>query len=221
MVKENTQSEAGKSLGIAGLVVGIIALVFSFIPCLGMIALLPGVVAVILSLVGIIIASQKNGAKGLTIAAFIISLLACAIAGYQTRMLMDATANMKGVAEEINKNYTSCDELINGYEVAINNFISIKHNTENSQEVMESNEPKNLSDAFNAFSSISEITTSVAIITNIKQKSIAMGCSEDEAYIEKLAALDKKYAELTTNTNFSEELEEKETFEEEPSEEMK
>ncbi len=80
----NNNSNAHQTLGILGLVFGIIALVISFIPCLGIYALFPGIIAVILSIIGLVLAN-KNGItkKGLIIAALVISVLATLIAGYQ------------------------------------------------------------------------------------------------------------------------------------------
>ena len=46
-----TNSKAGKGLGIAGLVLGILAAVVSFIPCLGMYAMFPGIIGLVLSVI--------------------------------------------------------------------------------------------------------------------------------------------------------------------------
>ena len=53
----------------------------AFIPCIGVIAIGPGVIAIVLSIVGLVQASKNNGAKGINIAALIVSgigtLIAC------------------------------------------------------------------------------------------------------------------------------------------------
>ncbi len=74
------KTTAGQGFGIAGMVVGAIALIVAFIPCVGVIAIAPGAIAVILSVIGLIQANQNNGAKGLIIAALVISILATSIA---------------------------------------------------------------------------------------------------------------------------------------------
>ncbi len=74
------KTNAGQGFGIAGLVLGVLALILAFIPCIGVIALVPGAIAVILSIIGLVQANQNNGAKGLIIAALVISILATGIA---------------------------------------------------------------------------------------------------------------------------------------------
>lgn len=74
------RTRAGEGFGIAGLILGILALIVAFIPCIGLIALVPGVIAIILSIVALMQANQGNGAKGLIIAALVISILATCIA---------------------------------------------------------------------------------------------------------------------------------------------
>ncbi len=77
------KTNAGQGLGIAGFVLGLIALIISFIPCLGMYALVPGIIAIILSAIGFSQANKNNGAKGLIIAALVVSILGTIIAGWQ------------------------------------------------------------------------------------------------------------------------------------------
>jgi hypothetical protein len=82
-MEEQTKSTAGQGLGIAGFVLGLIALIISFIPCLGMYAIFPGILAIILSAIAFSQASKANAAKGLIIAALIVSILGSAIAAWQ------------------------------------------------------------------------------------------------------------------------------------------
>ncbi len=82
-MEEQTKLNTGQGLGIAGLVLGIIALIISFIPCLGIYALIPGIIAIVLSVVGLSFANKANAAKGLIIAALIISIIGTAIAAWQ------------------------------------------------------------------------------------------------------------------------------------------
>lgn len=74
------KTTAGQGFGIAGMVLGVLALVVAFIPCIGIIALVPGAIAILLSVIGLVQANQNNGAKGLIIAALVISILATGIA---------------------------------------------------------------------------------------------------------------------------------------------
>ena len=77
---EKIKTNAGNGLGVAGLVLGILSLFMAFIPCVGVIAIGPGVIAIVLSIVGLIQANKHNGAKGINIAALVISALGTLIA---------------------------------------------------------------------------------------------------------------------------------------------
>ncbi len=77
---EKIKTNAGHGLGVAGLVLGILSLLMAFIPCVGVIAIGPGGVAVVLSIIGLTQASKNNGAKGINIAALVISSLGTLIA---------------------------------------------------------------------------------------------------------------------------------------------
>lgn len=77
---EEQTSNAGQGLGIAALVLGIVALILAFIPCFGWIALIPGIIAIILAVVALSQASQARAPKGLIIAALVISILGTSVA---------------------------------------------------------------------------------------------------------------------------------------------
>jgi hypothetical protein len=77
---EPYKSSAGQGLGLAALVLGIIAFVISFIPCIGILAIIPGIVAIILSIVALSQANKENATKGLIIAALVISILGTTMA---------------------------------------------------------------------------------------------------------------------------------------------
>ena len=110
----NVSSKAGlvKGLGIGGLVLGIFALIISFVPCLGAYAMFPGIIAVIISAVGLFLASKEKLGKGLLIAALSISILGCIIAGWQYSNILKA---QKGL-EEMNVNF---EEVGNELEKAL------------------------------------------------------------------------------------------------------
>jgi hypothetical protein len=76
-------SGAGQGFGVAGFVIGIIALIISFIPCLGMYAFVPGIIALIFSIVALIQANRAHASRGLIIAALVISSVATVIASWQ------------------------------------------------------------------------------------------------------------------------------------------
>ncbi|MFO7829085.1 MAG: hypothetical protein R6V23_10715 [Bacteroidales bacterium] len=102
-MEENKNPNAGQGLGIAGLILGIIALIISFIPCLGMWAIVPGIIAIVLSAVGFSQANKANAAKGLVIAALIISIVGTAIAGWQFYIFRNAPSKFEQVGKKIQK----------------------------------------------------------------------------------------------------------------------
>jgi hypothetical protein len=90
MEEQVQKSNAGKGLGIASFVTALVAIVFSFVPCLGMYALVPGGIAIILAIIAYSQATKGNGSKGLIIAALIISIVGTAIASWQFYVWMNA-----------------------------------------------------------------------------------------------------------------------------------
>ena len=70
----------GQGLGIAGLVLGILAIPLGIIPCTFFIALIFGVVGIVLSSIALSQASRHKAAKGLIIAALVCSILGTAFA---------------------------------------------------------------------------------------------------------------------------------------------
>lgn len=76
---EEQKTTAGQGLGVAGLVVGILAAILALIPCIGWIAIIPGVIALALSLVAFSQANKGNGSKGVIIGALVVSIIAISI----------------------------------------------------------------------------------------------------------------------------------------------
>ncbi len=75
------KTNAGQGFGIAGLILGIIAFLIAFIPCIGVMALVPGALAVTFSIIGLVQANRNNGSRDLIIAALIVSIIGTLIAG--------------------------------------------------------------------------------------------------------------------------------------------
>ena len=73
------QAGASKGLTIAGLVLGIVAIIFAFIPGIGWLGWICGIVGIVLSAISIS-ASKKAGEKnGMAVAGLVLSILALAI----------------------------------------------------------------------------------------------------------------------------------------------
>ncbi len=77
---EETKTNAGQGLGIAGLILGIIAIPLAILGCTSVLGLVLGIAGVILSAVGLSQATKSNGTKGLPTAGLVVSILGTAIA---------------------------------------------------------------------------------------------------------------------------------------------
>jgi len=74
----NVQFKLIRALGITGLVIGVITLLISFVPCLGVFAFIPGVVGIVISFTGIMMARKQHVQKNILVAALVISLIGTA-----------------------------------------------------------------------------------------------------------------------------------------------
>jgi hypothetical protein len=72
---EEQRSNAGQGLGIAGLVLGILAIPMGIIPCTFFIGILFGVIGIVLSIVALSQANRAYGPKTLIIAALVCSII--------------------------------------------------------------------------------------------------------------------------------------------------
>jgi hypothetical protein len=72
---EEHQSTAGQGLGVAGLVLGILAIPMGIIPCTFYIGIIFGIIGLVLSLVALSQANRGHGPRNLIIAALICSIV--------------------------------------------------------------------------------------------------------------------------------------------------
>lgn len=72
---EQERTNAGQTLGIIGLILGILTFMLGFIPCVGLIAIVPGIIAIVISGIGLNQANKNNGARGINIGALIVSII--------------------------------------------------------------------------------------------------------------------------------------------------
>jgi hypothetical protein len=87
-------------LGLIGMILGILALVISFVPCLGVYAVVPGVTGIIFSIIGL-----KKINKGMAIAGLICSLLGTGVASYQYYVLSQVAND-----PEVQKSFDELEE---------------------------------------------------------------------------------------------------------------
>jgi hypothetical protein len=124
-MEEVRKSTAGQGLGVAGFVIGLIALVLSFIPCLGMYALIPGLIALIFSVIAFSQASSANSSRGLIISALVISIVATTIATWQFRMIRKATSIGTEFRESVDEDFG--DEIRNKIRRALEDIDPDQH----------------------------------------------------------------------------------------------
>lgn len=98
---ENSQDAPYKSLvsglGITGLVLGILTLVISFIPCLGMYGMFSGVLAIIISVIALILAIKHGHSKDLIVAGLIMAAIGFTIAVVQANAAAEAVKIFKDI----------------------------------------------------------------------------------------------------------------------------
>ena len=67
-------------MGIASLILGIISLVFAWIPCVGVYALIPAILGLIFGIVGMVKSKKTGEGKGISIAGLVLNILAMTVA---------------------------------------------------------------------------------------------------------------------------------------------
>ncbi|MFH2141665.1 MAG: DUF4190 domain-containing protein [Bacteroidota bacterium] len=107
------KTKAGQGLGIAGFILGAVALVICWIPCLGTWAIFPGGVGIVLSAIALSQASRGNGAKGLIIAALIVSIIGTAVATVQYFAIRKAAKEMENSLNDFSSEWKDAVESNN------------------------------------------------------------------------------------------------------------
>ncbi|KFF15575.1 hypothetical protein IW20_13915 [Flavobacterium hydatis] len=74
------RSNAGQSMSIAALVLGIVSIIFAFIPCINVLAVIGGVLAIIFSAIGMSQAKSNNASTTLSKVSFVIGIIALLLA---------------------------------------------------------------------------------------------------------------------------------------------
>jgi hypothetical protein len=97
------QSTTGQGLGIAGLIMGMLAIPLGIIPCTFFIALVFGAVGIVLSAIALSQANRGNSPKGLIIAALVCSILGFSFALFWGITFKKTAPIIKSVIHEIKK----------------------------------------------------------------------------------------------------------------------
>ncbi|MCA6364870.1 MAG: hypothetical protein IM638_17700 [Bacteroidetes bacterium] len=102
MDQTNAPSTKGKGLGVAGMVVSLVALVIAIIPGIGAAALWIAVVGLVLSVVAFFMArGAGNPKKGMMIAGIIMGAVALALAIYWITAITSALGDIKDGLENM------------------------------------------------------------------------------------------------------------------------
>lgn len=90
------EKEKMNILGLIGLILGILAAVISFIPCLGIYAVFPGFIGIILSSIGL-----RKVKKGLAIAGLICSVIGTGVASWQIYEINQVSPELEKELKEL------------------------------------------------------------------------------------------------------------------------
>lgn len=162
-MEEPVKTNAGQGFGIASLILGILALLIAFIPCIGIFALIPGIIAVVLGIVGLSQARNANGTTGLIISGLVISSLATLIAAVWL-IFFSASGLFLNKLNEDNKLDIVIEEIVNQFEKEFEDdqnieIESIETDPEKTLEELEKSDSLNAKDQNNDTSSSDSINT--------------------------------------------------------------
>jgi len=115
-MEEPVKTTAGQGFGIASLILGILALLIAFIPCIGIFALLPGIIAIVLAIVGLSQARSANGSTGLILSGLIISIIGTLIAAVWLLFFSASGLFLNNLDNEDGKLDVIIEEFVNKFE---------------------------------------------------------------------------------------------------------
>jgi len=150
-------NKSSSTLEIIGLILGIIAILFAFIPCLGSLAFIPGLIGLILGVIAFVKAKDDGNPKGMSIAVIAVSIIACLISVFQIFLFGNMASDIKGEM----KTYETCEELEADYKKTSAELKQVNKE-------MQSDSP-----SFGAIKSIARLSTAIG---NMKEQAIDMDC---------------------------------------------
>jgi len=147
-------------LSIGGMVIGIVSLLLSFIPCIGVFGGVIAIVGLILSLIGYRSAKDVGGPTGIGMTGMVLSGLAIIVAIAWGAFLNKARNE---ISEPLN--IETCDQALEEMEVVVNQMASIK----------EKGEETGLGD-------ISTLMKATTKVIKIKAKASELECNQDSTF---------------------------------------
>jgi len=149
------------SFAIIGLVLGILSLLFSFIPCIGMFGGIPAIIALIFSGLAFMKAKDNGDPKTLSIIASVISLLAMAIALFWFITLKSATNDIDVNMD--NSNYTDCETLMTDLRASEKQISDIEQELEGAEDL-------------SVLGKVGTVTKLAIKVESMKKKAVDLGC---------------------------------------------
>ena len=107
-MSETTNTKNGRGMGVAALVLGIIAAILSFVPCVNIFAVLPGLLSIIFGGVGMSQAKKAGTPRGLPTAGLILGILSIVIS---ITVYFVVAANAKSQIDKVLENSEYNDAL--------------------------------------------------------------------------------------------------------------
>lgn len=157
-------------LSTGGMVVGIIALLVSFIPCIGVFGGVLAIVGLILSLIGYRSAKDTGGPTGIGITGMVLSGIAIVVAVAWGAFLNKARTN---IAEPLN--IETCDEALVQMEEAMSQITGIKEKGEDT-----------------GIGDVSILMKATTQLVKIRSKASEMECSQDSTFKARMDALEEQ-----------------------------
>ena len=154
-------------LSIGGMVIGIISLLISFIPCIGVFGGALALVGLILSLIGYRSAKDMGGPTGMGITGMVLSAIAILVA------LAWGTLMAKAGGDEEPLNVETCDEVLEEMEKTVKQINSVQNKEE---------EEAGLGD-------LTAVINATSRIIKIKAAATELGCDQDSTFNAKMSDL--------------------------------
>jgi len=157
-------------LSVGGMVVGIISLLFSFVPCIGMLGGVLAVVGLVLSIIGYRADKKSGGPTAMGIVGMVLSGIAIAVAFAWGALIAKAGNDMNEPFE-----VESCDEILVEMDKAVKQMNAIKAKSEDAD--------------MGDLSSVIKTTTRIA---KIRSTANEMECNQDSTFKAKMDLLSRE-----------------------------
>lgn len=124
-------NKPSNTMALIAIILGGLALLFSFIPYIGILAIVPGVVCLILGVLSLMRMRDDGYPQGMSIAAIVISVLTCVVA-------IISFLSLKQMISDIElKEYTSCEEMKVDYDLLIKEMQTLTREMEDDPDFFE------------------------------------------------------------------------------------